>query len=627
MKQIIKRIVTVLLILAMLLPGANCEEVLATSNVASCNNGNEQKCSLKKEEVPCIMDYENTVEKGHISREKSRENGLDEVVFKNKDGSYTMYIYDQNVKFVDKDGEIKDIDTGIEIISKNKQKGYTYTNGQNCVNVDFPDCIDDGIIIDDNNMKIKMYPIDNICGKIIIEDDTAVYEDAYGEGTKLIYTPTLNGVKEEIVLDEYNGKEKYVFIYEIGDGYIKTLDDDCLYIYSDDDEYVGLIEPIYMLDAENKYNADSKMNYYENEDGTWTVEVVPNKEFLTSKDTVYPVIIDPTYTVNVANNSTGIQDVTINSTSTSAGYSGSLFVGNRSNTENGISRVMMKIVAWPVDMPSSIEIQSATVTLRDIMCESASMTIDCCQAAGATTWNESNASWSAAGGNSCGEIYDSQVVSYSNGVNNSHVYSFDITVAVKEWLNNETKMNQGLLFKAKDESIVRNKTFASYQRASYQPTFSMTYVENNAAFTWSYLSGLRGYSSNSGHIPPNCAGYALGLNIWIDSATDNFSPDLTSISNFADSFSEYVNGYVSNREIVKVYSGDWRKLALASNQYLIAARICSTDFHFMVQTNDGKWTQKSGSAVAVTPSYYNPTTTNWNSKYTSSTIYMVVEIN
>lgn len=636
-KKIFAVIITIVLIVTSTLLNAGIAYADETGNVRKKEkhqpeNGN----MLQESDVPYIMDYNEAVSKRHVKREKDKETGLDDLVFKNEDGSYTKYIYDQNIKYIDKSGEVKDIDTGIKkASSSNKKKGYTYTNGQNAVNIDFPDIIDDGIIVGDNVSTIKMYPVDHITSHIAIEGNNAIYEGAYGEGTKLIYTPTLSGVKEEIVLEEYNNKEKYTFIYDIGKGYITTLDDDCLYIYSEKNEYMGLIEPIYMTDSDNKYNTNSRMNFYKNSNGTWTVEVIPDKEFLTSDDTIYPVIIDPTYTyaVNVSTNSSGIQDATINSTSSSAGTSGSLFVGNRSNTENGISRVLMKIPSVTSSICSSIEVQSATVTLRDIMCESTAMEIQCYQFQGASSWTESSVDWNHVGA-AYGELYDSQTVSYSNGINKSpvHTYSFDITVAVKEWINNSTKRQQGLLFKAADESTVQNKTFASYQRGSYQPTFTMTYVDNTAAFTWEYLSKLKGTTYDGQTYDPNCFGYAMGHKCAYDSAGNGmpkFIPNTASIGNFAYEVENYVNCNLVDRTIVLKYTGDWRKIALNQNQYLVAIRVgTSNNYHFKVQTNDGRWTEKMNKSSAVTPSYYNPNIdSSWNSAYTSTTMYLVVQIN
>ncbi len=623
----IKRMITIVVALSLILSCINTDNLYAED----VENVETKIEALDMDEVPDVIEYEVAIDNKHVKRERGRENGLNEIVFKNQDGTYTLYVYDKNVKFVDSAGSVIDIDTGIEK-SSGEKKGYTYSNGANEVNVDFPDIIRDGLLVEYSDFEIKMYPAEYIGGKLSIDNDKAIYDNIYGSGTQLIYTPTLNGVKEEIVLEKYNKKEKYAFIYDIGNGYISTLDDDCLYIYSETDELFGLIEPIYMIDANNKYNANSTMNYYENENGTWTVEIIPDIEFLTAKDTVYPVIIDPTYSyvVNYTNNSTGIQDITINSTSTSAGYSGSLFVGNRKNTENGISEVLMRIPSVNNSICSSIEVQRATVTLRDVMCEANAMEIKCYQFKGSPAWSEISTDLShlADNRNYLGEEYDSKIVSYANGVSTSHIYSFDITVAVKEWINSSLKSSCGLLFKATDISTVQNKTFASYQRGSYQPTFTMVYVNNTGAFSWDTLDDLRyGYGESSAGYLPNCAGYALGKNISIDENTVNFNITLASVERFAEAFRDYVNSYVSHRTITFSDETEWRKISLAENQYLIATRIGSWDFHFMVQMNDGKWSDKAGYNPAFDRGYIDPDEdANWKTEYTSDTYYMIVTV-
>lgn len=648
MKRIvkIKQIVTIIITLSLIVGGLNINRMSVYADETNEDFKFENEVvDLSKNDVPGVMTYDNAVKNKHVKREREKENGLNEVIFQNQDGSHTFYVYDNNVKFVDKDGSAKDIDLGIETIKNVKKKGYTYTNGANDVNIDFPDLIKDGLVVGYEENEVKMYPKNYVGGRLNVSNDKAIYDNIYGAGTQLIYTPTLNGVKEEIVLEKYNKKEKYTFIYEIGNGYISTLDDDCLYIYSETDELVGLIEPIYMIDANNKYNANSIMNYFENSDGTWTVEIIPDKVFLTAEDTVYPVIIDPTYsyyTVNYSNNTTGIQDVTINSTSTSAGYSGSLFVGNRSNTENGISRLLMRIPSVTSSVCSSIEVQSATVTLRDVMCEASSLTIQCCQFTGSGGWSENYASWNAFGGDNVGEEYSSKTTSYTNGVNTSHVYSFDVTVAAKEWINNATKRGQGLVFKASNESVIQHKTFASYQRGSYQPTFTMVYVDNTKAFSLTVLNGNIQSTGYGNSTRPNCAGYALGISYIIDGGEGGVLPqfiaDYSSVYKFGESFQSFVNSNVYGRRIVSVLDTnvDWRKYALAENQYMIAARIQyynnSYRFHFKIQLNDGRWGEKFGTSSAATPSYYNPANTGWSANqydscnYLSATVFMVVQI-
>ena len=72
-------------------------------------------------------------------------------------------------------------------------------------------------------------------------EDSIVYDKAYGENTKLRYTPLLSGVKEDIILTEYTADAAYAFV-------LKT---DGLHLYGDGNGYyladIGKSEPVFCL--------------------------------------------------------------------------------------------------------------------------------------------------------------------------------------------------------------------------------------------------------------------------------------------------------------------------------------------------------------------------------------------
>lgn len=128
---------------------------------------------------------------------------------------------------------------------------------------------------------------------------------------------------------------------------------------------------------------------------------------------------------------------------------------------------------------------SAYISIRDLMCESESMTVFCHTFTG-TSWNEASASWSNTSPNSyVSSALSSKNISYSNGasLNPAHRYSFNITNAVKGWKNGTYSQSKGIIFKA--SSSVENastnikKTFASYNRSAYQPILVVNYTTSN----------------------------------------------------------------------------------------------------------------------------------------------------
>ena len=76
---------------------------------------------------------------------------------------------------------------------------------------------------------------------------------------------------------------------------------------------------------------------------------------------------------------------------------------------------------------------------------------------------------------------DSQNVSYNIGYyfTEQFRYYFDITAAAQAWVDGTADPNLGIVFKSTDEfeagTTLHHRTFGSYNRTGYQPTFIMTY--------------------------------------------------------------------------------------------------------------------------------------------------------
>ena len=126
------------------------------------------------------------------------------------------------------------------------------------------------------------------------------------------------------------------------------------------------------------------------------------------------------------------------------------------------------------------QIISASVEIRDLMCETTAATINC-YTFGGNVWYESAATWSNVNPNSYTTFLSSNSISYANGKVQSvtHRYAFDITEAVRGWHLGNYNVNKGIMFKATSEvensSAYLYKTFASYNRTSYKPSLSVTY--------------------------------------------------------------------------------------------------------------------------------------------------------
>lgn len=55
---------------------------------------------VTKEEVPEILSYKQIEQAGHTKRLYSQENDLNTVLFENQDGTNSMYMFSENVKYI-----------------------------------------------------------------------------------------------------------------------------------------------------------------------------------------------------------------------------------------------------------------------------------------------------------------------------------------------------------------------------------------------------------------------------------------------------------------------------------------------------------------------------------------------
>lgn len=135
--------------------------------------------------------------------------------------------------------------------------------------------------------------------------------------------------------------------------------------------------------------------------------------------------------------------------------------------------------------------------------------------------------------------------------------------------------------------------------------------------------------------PPNCFGYALGV---------NYKPVLymeynDSVYTVANRVISCVNGMGRNIRIINgptapIGDSEYRFCMRVGNHKgaIIDGIIVDFDYHFWVQTNTGAWSEKhGGNEVTEYPIFINPSTANWNcgsyvNFYDSPTIYFAATL-
>lgn len=236
-------------------------------------------------------------------------------VFQNPDGTKTAYIFETAVRFKDEQGKWQEIDNQlIEASEEKKNNGYKYTNKSNEFDVYLPENMasDVPVVLEFDDYKIEMEPIqikdtkkedkDKYDGKTNIitvdliknekkfdkksDKDNAItkgeaediaksvkYNSGFDDSIELVYTPTDNGVKEEIVLNEYTGQNEFSFLVKMEGVVPVQLEDGRIALhYIDTDEFAGMFTEMYMYDS---YDGEEKLEgehlseevTYELEDG------------------------------------------------------------------------------------------------------------------------------------------------------------------------------------------------------------------------------------------------------------------------------------------------------------------------------------------------------------------------
>lgn len=455
----------------------------------------KSKASSYAFDLPDIVKIDKAAEKNYIKRLPYQETDLYSFVFQNADGTNTLQMYDFPVKFY-KNGKIVDISTDIV-----KGSNGNYISAQSEINVTFPSQISEGISLSYNNLLIKMKPSfsTNINSPILSTDKKRVTYQL-DQNTSLDYSLTYTGIKEDIVVNEYTGQTEFEFILYTN-GLILSEKNGTYNLVDKNGDIQVFIGDIIIFSSDEKNNAFGNLHYQTIQHAqSYRITVCVDDDYLSNPRTIYPIRIDPTIEINYSNNgSSGIQDVTINSNSSSSGSSSSLYVGSRQTY--GTSRILMKFPGLNFNsIGSTNRIKKATVQIRDLMCESQELEVLCYIFNGAT-WSESTANWSNVSPDNYIRLQSSNKISYANGLKQSsnHWYKYDITDAVMAWRKGTYSQNKGIIFKvsAHAESFGAgiSKTFASYNRTSYRPYLTIVY--NGAS---AILLGV----TNSGHDHTSC---------------------------------------------------------------------------------------------------------------------------
>ena len=421
----------------------------------------------------------------------------------NGDGTKTLEVYGEPVRYITKDGSVKDISlTPV-------RDGAGFRTGDHRLSISFPEKAEDGINLNTGEHVITATPVTENgtavkTGSSCLSDtDAIVYRK--DSKTSYEYNITYSGYKENIVVSEYTGQTDYYFRIETDGLLLVASEGDPtrgagLELKDADGRTVARIGNIIVFSSDNRNNTFGSISFETVTEGDeYIIRISVPESYLSDPTTHYPIYIDPTITVayNANNSSTwdDIEDITVNQNTTAdSPTSGTLYVG-KAGPNYGAMRSVMRFPELELYgiIPSSIT--SATVNVRDLMCYGYQIQVDCYGYGGtlpSTAFTTSNMTWSAIYNTmqyyESNNVYRStNTVSYGDGCNNPvpFWYEFNILPVVQSWAQGRNagtlaKTDQAIVFKATDSYEQSTSTqyvcFGSYERNPYQPYLIIQYL-------------------------------------------------------------------------------------------------------------------------------------------------------
>ena len=420
----------------------------------------------------------------------------------NEDDTLTLYMFSEPVKYVDKettaikfiDNTIKAVETKLPVssaeLSKIGNSLYTaksYTNTANFFTVDMPASINQGVSLSYEGKRFTLSPASASLSTAELKtathrgmtEQTVEYRNALGTGVHLQYVPINSGVKENIVLDRYPGKNTFRFIFDAEGYYPIYTEGEAIPFADPSTDEIALI--LGQVDARDSYTGDETDGHFtlynslkleDLKNGKYVLTVTVDNDFLTDPDTVYPVVIDPSITIP----GTGFYDTAVYSAQpTSSGYYSSsyMIVGDHGTSYGeGMAFIQPKSMSNYNYIQSNL-INYATYRVREASGKTNSSTI---RLYGTTaTWNHTTLTYRNKPSFDDGTI-DMQTI------NSSGWYTFDVTRHIRDFINYDTygqgkPHNCGFALVAANPSA-SSKHFCSSEHSSSKPSIAINYSPN-----------------------------------------------------------------------------------------------------------------------------------------------------
>lgn len=411
-------------------------------------------------------------------------------VFSNGDGTNTLTSYSHPVKYVDEKGEIRDISLKLK-----EEKDGGFRTEQSNILLELPERLSGGIALSHGGVGITMIPKDaeekDAAGLLSKDRETVTYR--IDEQTAYQYALSYTGLREVIEVASYTGRTEYAFTLRTGGLSLREERGGSFALYDKAGARKAALGDVIVFSADERNNTFGAMRaetVRENEE--YTVTLLLDPDYLADERTVYPIRIDPDVTLPDTSVGT-IEDVTVNNADPISATSNTISAG-RYPSDSSLSYILMRFPYLNLSaISNSNQILSATVEIRDLMCQSEPLDLEC------RVYNQSATGWSEAGSPTwwsipsesvyVGGYLDSRTITYGNGnvPDAPQRYGYNITSLAVNWKNGSNSPSKGIVFRPSAAFLAGSdgvyKTFASYNAASgFSPTLTIIYYAGTQSF-------------------------------------------------------------------------------------------------------------------------------------------------
>ena len=402
----------------------------------------------------------------HVARLMEEET-LDTYVFQNSDGTKSVYYMEADVKYIATDGSIRNKDISLVSVADG------YTMRENDVQLLLPREAADGISVSHSGYNVQLIPQGGE-GTAVLGDNSIAYKDYYGEGTLLRYTPTLFGVKEDIILAAYTGINSFQFVLETDGLYLYESENRYYLAESEYEEVAFYLGQIVVYDAMGCPSAGTMTVETVTEGQAYLLTVSADVDFLTAPTTVYPVTIDPTITVKDTMAGGVIIDAPIFSGYPNMNFGGFLYnkIGY-CDEAYGIGRVVVKLNGLlDNEMFQAMDPEYIEKVEFYAMDDGSGYTnINLHPLTENSTWTESSITWNNVG--AYGPVVDTKQMGHTNWT------AFDITALAKQWKSGEQNGQCGFILIGTEEETKRmTLRSCEYGTGDYWPYVKVDYSLN-----------------------------------------------------------------------------------------------------------------------------------------------------